>query len=570
VDVARFCGVGTTTAVTSTIILLGLSAWLYLLWRAIRFSQREQNARASRASAQSQPSGSTASPDPGNVSNLREPEHNQTVRLPAWLAGTGIIFAVCVFLCTAASVVHNLSTMEWQYRLNCGLRQLKVAFNLASGPSLLSPQERQLAFVTNPGSSAQHLPEASQERSTRKTSWPLQIVSQTASKQKNLRHPRWLLLVDALDLGHARHRQAFGNLLISVNGKMVHDRLRPLWSVDSSTREYFVYLRSFASCAGTNPDQFRQWWCLDVPGELIKKNRINSVEFYLTDTDVSGRCLIFGDYAGKANYHTLSPRYFSWVKGFFADTPGESRLSLSLPKEAGSRSDLIIPRVIIVRVDERRENIDVADTSDRSIPAHRIISTEIKSSPHTRISLPTGKIGNRRENSLLIYDLNGARWDRLSQARSSAVCIAVAGECRCPSGSGIASLSMIETLDDGAVSVPEVAPTPPDYMEVSQRWQSFAFEDICPLIRVDARSRHADQLRQFSLAGLRIICAGSSWWDVLAYGQYQARKPVEFRNLSVAISPIDQLDLERASCDIYRAEPLSAIRSERPPAANTD
>jgi hypothetical protein len=119
-------------------------------------------------------------------------------------------------------------------------------------------------------------------------------------------------------------------LVACVNGKQLPSP-SPWWQIAGNNHELMKALNLQANSAGTNVQNYRQWWAFPLPADTLQPGN-NSLELRLSDAGSSGSVLLFGEYTNNAHPDRTLPSLTctSWTKAFATIVRGDARLRTRL------------------------------------------------------------------------------------------------------------------------------------------------------------------------------------------------------------------------------------------------
>lgn len=354
----------------------------------------------------------------------------------------------------------------------------------------------------------------------------------------------WFLVIDSIGVETKGKEERSPCLDIWVNGNHLKDKLRPLWALDCSQRDNLVYLRAFAYGQGRNVEDIRQWWCVNVPAQLIKQNSNNEVAMSAYCPSGQERPLVFGDFVtpeGEPGGHVLSLRNFSWCKGFFADCVGEMRMDfINRPHGLTNiwfQQPKIRPRIRLIAVADRPDapkfapvDFFIGDATLGPGKAALVVDTAV---PDNLLAVINKQVGQ--------------------SAGPVAACIQVSANYKCAKGkSGKASICFVHNLDDvpDEMAALQFAPQAPGILEAGANWRTVSFEDILPLSMENGK-------QPAKLAKVRVLLAGVPWWDMLSYGRFKTKTAIDFQNLSLHLMPLRVFNLDQQDFEEYQSQVLN-------------
>lgn len=316
---------------------------------------------------------------------------------------------------------------------------------------------------------------------------------------------RWFVVADFAG------RTTDNTVSVRLNDKQIGADWTPLWSRMPAWRENLSFLAAFAYSCGKKLEDFSQWSCLEVPASAVS-NQSNVIAL---DAPLRGD-LNDADHGNR----TMTLAKFSWSKGFFADMPGEMRISEPARFSPDRASDLermasgVVPRAFLVAAPlvESEETRETYDTREFS-PPPQVVTTGFDS----------------RLKTVELTELGYCTKDERVLVR-----VHVSGKVRTTKGAGDASVCIVENISTNGRLHDELAPMAPQKIEAGPQWTAFQFDDFVPL---SAGSR---------LESLRLLFAGRPWWEVLSYNSAKGRATLEFSDLHVSITNAAALDLTSA------------------------
>jgi len=286
--------------------------------------------------------------------------------------------------------------------------------------------------------------------------------------------------------------------------------------MDSSEREPFIYERSFAASGATDIEMIRQWWCVEVPPDLLKNAR-NATTIKVENKSQDNPAYLAGDiYEKGQTLHALSMTRFSWTKGFYIDSPGEIRMDEW--RASGDGSGLargVRPRIALLFVDDSRGYQ----------PDYLA----------TQKSLPHAAIGKRSNEHTVSYTVSGAELQAQDAgAQVDGLRVHVAGMLRADSKPGVGSSALVENIVRDGTDVIEYAPAAPASYKADSQWRSFQFDDVLPLKGATGATNSHEH---GGLKSVQLILAGKPWWDVLQYdAKINGPRPTIFRRIFGQVS----------------------------------
>lgn len=319
---------------------------------------------------------------------------------------------------------------------------------------------------------------------------------------------------------------------VEINGKQQQLNWLPLLAWDLSQRENLSYATAFAYSSGCRISDFRQWYCTAIPAAMLKEGQSNIFRF--SSSDDSNRLSVSGDFVDENNvgHHNLSLREFSWSKGFFANNPGEMRANVWQDRLSELKPSLnfvgrnawLRPRAMLIAVDPRLPGCDLKNVNGffTNLPDQHIDSSL------------------SRRMSVVQVD-RGSYSSSLKEEVPFALHIRVDGRCRTRSGKGMASVALVESIEEAEGAKEGFAPLAPLKIEVGEDWQEFSFDDLIS----------CSGSPSMSLPSLRLLFLARPWWEALNYAQYKGTAPVQFDKLSLRIFPEPLLNLDTQPYNIY-------------------
>jgi hypothetical protein len=334
---------------------------------------------------------------------------------------------------------------------------------------------------------------------------------------------RYFLMADLW----ADKQNLINNIEVQVNGHKLEDGFRPLFSIDASQRENLVYLKAFAQASAQSNDSIAQWWALEIPAELLDDK--GQASFIFSNSENAP--IEIGNSAKGCPY-IFKTREFSWSKGFFANRTGEMRMSEYLTNKGN------LPHILLLCVDE-----EALAFTDSALPINYGLPSK-RSQPLCHWQSPEFEIARAPKPLLERLTIPLPASLNAYNTPGASLLIKVHGSLRSPAhDKGIGSLSLIETIaNTTGGNRQEFSPQAPNVVLVSKEWQTVTFEDIVPL-------------KDGKLSQLEILCAAKPWWEVLSYGNFKSKIPIEFKDISIEIYPFHTINLDKDKWNVLYPEP---------------
>lgn len=349
------------------------------------------------------------------------------------------------------------------------------------------------------------------------------------------------------------------NLCIEINGHKVGCRPEPLLRYKPSQYFLFDIMRTFAAKVGSSVEDVRQWRAVTFPIGWLNQHGSNIIK---VSASPATSATIYGDYddSWTPRLHLPTDDYFSAAKFCNATESMEGRLY----------DPVIAPHVPAhcwLERNEHRNYDDLSTDSGKQIGQFRIFLALAAGINNAK---PKGESGSLPASSferkllasdfdpLMAHTLTTDADLRINKAILKAVSdlgcriqlpeelqkntflrIRISGAIRAGGQPGIGSILPIVQGSGSSPATFKLFATPP-YLTAGRTWTNFEIVDVVPNCAVPGG------IRELSLA----LFPGA-WEEVWEYGVDRRCGDVCFKNLAVAVEPVNQPRLDKAKLLLY-------------------